>query len=233
MAKDEFFADDQVEEQGEQQEVEKIKLGEKEYSQDELNKLVGLGEKAAELEDKWNTKIDKLYPEYTKKSQKLSELEPKLAEYEQKLQERIEQKQETGVQLTPEEQALQIKQELKKYDVVTKDDIYQFIANFDAVKELNRDIDGILNEAKDTGKPVSTREDFLKYMDENGVKNPKAAYKLMFEDELKEWETKQVNSLKMPGLETERTSSAGGKEPAPVKVTKENLSEMLKQALSE
>ena len=233
MAKDEFFADDQVEEQGEQQEVEKIKLGEKEYSQDELNKLVGLGEKAAELEDKWNTKIDKLYPEYTKKSQKLSELEPKLAEYEQKLQERIEQKQETGVQLTPEEQALQIKQELKKYDVVTKDDIYQFIANFDAVKELNRDIDGILNEAKDTGKPVSTREDFLKYMDENGVKNPKAAYKLMFEDELKDWETKQVNSLKMPGLETERTSNAGGKEPAPVKVTKENLSEMLKQALSE
>ena len=122
---------------------------------------------------------------------------------------------------------------MKKYDVVTKDDIYQFIANFDAVKELNRDIDTILNEAKTDGKPSTTREEFLAYMDENGVKNPKAAYKLMFEDELKDWEQKQINKIKMPGLVTDRSSNAGGKEPAPVKITKDNISEALRQALGE
>jgi hypothetical protein len=230
--KQDFFADE-AQEGGEQQEVEKIKIGEKEYSQEDLDRLVGLGETASELEDKWNTKIDKLYPEYTKKTQELSEYKRRAEEADNAKQAEIQKKSQDGEQLSPEEQSNLVKQELKKYGVVTNEDVYQFMANFDAAKELNQNINGILDEAKESGKPRTTREELLAYMDENGIKNPTAAYKLMFEDDLKEWERKQVDTLRKPGLETDSTSMAGSKAPSPVKVTKDNITELLKQAMNE
>ena len=80
---DDFFLEEPKTEEAET-EPEKIKLGEKEYTQDELSKLVGLGETANELETKWNTKIDRLYPEYTKATQERKELEDKLKDLETK-----------------------------------------------------------------------------------------------------------------------------------------------------
>ena len=70
-------------------------------------------------------------------------------------------------------------------------------------------------------------------MDDSGVKNPRDAYELKFKQELKEWEAKQVQTLKKPGLMTETSSTAGSKEPLPQKVTKDNISELLNQALEE
>jgi len=84
------------------------------------------------------------------------------------------------------------------------------------------------DEAKEVGKPKTTREELLGYMDENGIKNPNSAYKLMFEDELKSWEKSQVDSLRKPGLETDGSSVAGSKAPNPVKVTKDNITEEIK-----
>jgi phage I-like protein len=225
--------DDFLQEETQTEEVEKIKIGEKEYSQEDLNKLVGLGEKAVELEDKWNTKIDKLYPEYTKKTQELSEYKRRDEEAIKAKETKVQKKASEGAELSPEEQTKLVKQELGKYGVVTEDKIYQFIANFEAAKELNQNVGNILDEAKESGKPKTTREELLAYMDENGIKNPTSAYKLMFEDELKEWEKKQVDTLRKPGLETESSSGAGSKAPLPVKITKANIGELLKQAMSE
>lgn len=231
---DDFFAGDEPVEAS--KEPEKIKLGDKEFSQEELTGLVGLGEKAKELEEKWNTKIDRLYPEYTKKAQKLSEYEEKIKSFEEAQtkaeQERLTRQSQEN-QLSPEDQSKLIKQELKKYGVVTAEDVNQYVANFLQGKELLDDISGIMDEAKTDGKSTATRDELLAYMDENGIKNPKAAYKLMFEDELKDWEAKQINKIKKPGLMTEEGSTAGGKQPAPVKVTKENIAQLLSAALEE
>ncbi len=227
---------DIFEETQEQEAPEKIKVGEKEYSQDELNKFVGLGEMATELESKWNTKLDRLYPEYTKKSQKLSELEDWKTKQEEESTKAEEEKlvqKSTEAELSPEEQAKLIKQELGKYGVVTKDDIFKYIADFNQGQSILSDIDGIVSSAKEDGKPVATRQEIVDYMDENGVKNPKIAYKLMFEDELKDWETKQIGKIKKSGLVTEEGSTAGSKSPAPVKVTKDNLQALLSAALEE
>jgi len=233
---DDFFDEGQETLEQKQETPEKVKIGEKEYSQDELSGLVGLGEKAKELEDKWNTKIDRLYPEYTKKSQKLSEYEDKMKAFEEEKskseQEQLTKKSTEG-ELSPEEQAKLIKQELGKYGVVTKDDIFKYIADFNQGQQLINDIDKIAEEAKADGKPNVTRQELVDYMDENGVKNPNAAYKLMFESELKEWEAKQIGKIKRPGLVTEEGSTAGSKSPAPVKVTKDNLAQLLSAALEE
>lgn len=228
--KDDFFVDEKKSEEGEE-EPEKIKVGEKEYTQDELSKMVGLGEVASELESKWNTKIDRLYPEFTKKSQQLAELEEKAKEQETLKQEQVQAKPQE--QLTPEEQSQLIKQELKKYGVVTADEINKYIADFSAGKEILEDIDSLITEAKDDGKPVTTQQELLNYMSENGIRNPEKAYKLMFEDELDAWKEKQIDKIKQPSLESERSSAAGGKEPAPVKVTRDNLGQLLSDALGE
>jgi hypothetical protein len=234
--KDDFFEGEEPIEEPKQEES-KIKLGDREFTQDELSGLVGLGEKAKELEDKWNTKIDRLYPEYTKKTQQVSELESQFKALEEEKKriedERLQEKANSEDKLSPEDQQRLIKQELSKYGVITKDEVNNYIANFMAGKELLSDIDNIIEDARDDGKPRVSREELLGYMEDNGIKNPTSAYKLMFEQELRDWEIKQIGKLKRPGLETEQSSTAGGKTPAPVKVTKQNIQELLAAALEE
>lgn len=220
----------ETEQQGDQS---SLKIGDKEYTQDELNQLVGLGEMARELEGKWNTKIDRLYPEFTKKSQRLSEYEQREQELEREKERDALKKAQKGEDLLPEEQAKLVRQELKKHGVVLADEIDEYIARHTAVRDLIKQVDEVVANTKQDGKPLTTKEELLAFMDDNGVKNPELAYKLKFEKELRDWEEKQLSKLKQPGLVTEETSTAGSKEPAPVKVTKENVSELLKQALAD
>ena len=85
---DKFFdkEEERVEEKVEEikEEPQTIKVGEKEYTQEELSRKVGLGELADELESKWNTKIDRLYPEYTKSTQENTELRKFKEDFEAK-----------------------------------------------------------------------------------------------------------------------------------------------------
>src|SRR5258707_5967074 len=48
----------------ESQEVEKINLGGEEYTQEELTKLVGLGKIGLEAEQKYKTRLDRVWPEF-------------------------------------------------------------------------------------------------------------------------------------------------------------------------
>ena len=96
--------DEQETQEAKGPEEEKIKLGDKEYTQEELSQLVGLGEFAKEVETKQNRKLDKIYPDYVKATQRLSELEKELEETKA-----TKVPQGEGTELTPEqikEQAL-------------------------------------------------------------------------------------------------------------------------------
>src|SRR3990167_6033242 len=105
------------------QEVEKVKVGEKEYTQDELSHLVGLGEVGAELESKWNTKIDRLYPEFTKATQEREDLRKQVEGFKN---------QPTGEELSTEENRKLIRQQLKDAlgdEIVLKSELSQEINN--------------------------------------------------------------------------------------------------------
>ena len=211
------------------EEPEKIKLGEKEYTQDELSKLVGLGETANELETKWNTKIDRLYPEYTKATQDKKELEAKLKEYEEK---QVESKVQSGAELTPEELAKQTRAELRKVGGITTEDVNDYIYRALEARDLKEDIEAVVETNKAAGKPETDFEGLVGYMQTSGVRNPQDAYDLMFKNELKEWERKQIDSIKRPGMVTEDTSTAGAKQPPQrVAITKENILDQLDEAL--
>lgn len=225
---DDFFEDKQ--EEAKVDAPEKIKVGEKEYSQEDLNRIVELGEIANEVETKQNTKIGKLYPAFTQATQKLSELEKKLADSEAA---KVEKKVETGEQLSPEELKAQALKQAKELGLVTADDFNQYYLQRRDAERLIEDTESIISGAKEDGKPETTTDELLKYMQESGIKNPEKAYKLMFENELDEWKSKQTDKLKRPGLVTEGSSAAGGKEPAPIKVTKDNIAQLLQQALEE
>ena len=226
--------------QGTVSEVQSVKVGEKEYAQDELSQLVGLGETAREYETKWNRKVSEFYPDYTQKSQRLAELEKQ--DGERKVQEEAANQKELeekakADQLTPEEARKLALQQAHDLGIVTKDDfsveVNKAVANALAAKDLLGDIDSVITEAGEAGKPKTTPADLLKYMDENGVRNPEKAYKLMFEPEIDKWKEEQLAKIRPDGMETQGASTAGGKEPpAAVPLTKETLTQAIHESLT-
>lgn len=213
--------------------VEKLKIGDGEYTQEELEQLVGLGKTARDLEDKWSTKIDRLYPEYTKKTQEVAELRKQI---DSSKSVEVSKRAEAGEELTPEEIQAQAIQEARKLGIVTKDDLQTYVEDYyvnrRAAEKMLDDIESINKDAEETGKPKVNSADLLQYMQDEGIRNPKSAYKLMNEDALRDWERKQLNNIKPTGLYTESRSSAGSKAPTPVKVTKDNLDALVAEALN-
>lgn len=218
-----FFA--REEEKSPESEVQTIKVGEKEYSPEELNKLVGLGEIAREVETKYNTKIDRVYPEYTKTTQKVKEYEQKLAELEQR-QQQVQTQAVTPQELTPE-QAQLARQQLKALGFISQDElprvVNQTYAQAKAVDQLISDADSVLKDMSSKGYPQASMEDLLKFMDEGGYKNPRVAYREMFDEKISEIEQEKLNSIKRTPQYTNLQSNAGSKSPVPQKITKQNL----------
>ncbi len=236
MADDKFFNSDDasnttVAEEG--TEPTKIKLGEEEYTQEDLQRLVGLGKIAVEAEDKYNTKIDRVWPDYTKKSQRLVELEQ---ENEGLKRERSEpQPQSTFSELTEDQRVLARRQlkELLGGEPMTQSGFDSLYTQRRAAEKLLEEADTVVDQMSDEGKPKTTVEDLVKHMSETGIRNPAKAYKDMFEDELDKLKEAKLAQLKQPGLVTQTFSTAGAKQPESVKVTRDNLQALLRQSLGQ
>lgn len=210
-----------------------VKVGDKEYSQEELTKVVGLGETALEYETKWNRPIGDFYPDYTQKSQKLAEFEK--AQKEVKDKELAAKAQEGN--LTLEEQKQFALKQARSLGIVTKDtldeEVNKRVEQVLKGREILSETQTILSEAQEEGKPTTTPDKLLVYMNENGIKNAGAAYKLMFEKELDEWKAKKLNGAKDKKIVTQEGSTAGGKTPPPPpEITRENLGEAIRASLS-
>jgi hypothetical protein len=216
---------------------ETIKVGDSEYSQDELTRLVGLGKLGAEMEEKWNTRIDRVYPDFTKNSIKLKELE----EENQTLKTKV-----PTEPLTPDaeqsKEALRILKE--EFGVVTKGDLEDYYKQrrdeertqmeqeeyskqlHDKVVTLQKEVDGT------DGRPVFKAIDVLEHMQETGIKDPMKAYKDKYEQELDAWKAeKLVKGEPKDPIITVTKPTAGGKQPNSVRPTTANLQQLLDEAL--
>jgi len=212
--------------------VEKIKLGDKEYTQSELQDLVGIGEKTREIETNLNTKIDRVYPEYTKATQKNREYEAKIKDYETK----------TATPQLDEESIRQAKEAAKKIGIVTDDGIAEFVSkNFRQMYMQERAAEKLLDDCRDfekdmdgtDGRPKFKTEEILQYMQETGIRNPEKAYKDKYEKEVDSWKEGKLGQARKSGMVTETGSTAGGKEPTKVPVTRDNLDQLIKEALGQ
>lgn len=214
-----------------------ITIGDKQYTQAELNELVGLGSIAREVEQKYNTKIDRVYPEYTKSTQELKRLKEELEQFKN------QKPQTQNIEELDETQKLQAKKAAKALDILTKEDISElglmtksdveaFINDYRAGEKLleqSRGLEGKY-DGKD-GRPAFKTEDILEYMRETGIKEPELAYKVKYEEQINSWKERKTQEARKQGLVTETASSAGNKSPQPVKVTRDNLDKLVAEAL--
>lgn len=211
---------------------EKIKVGEKEYTQDELSQLVGLGEIGRELETKWNTKIDKVYPDYTRSQQEKKDYETKLKEAQDKISE-LQAKNGTGDAFTDED-IQKAKEAARKVGILTNDDFRQFYAQERAAERLLEDVKS--HESKidgSDGRPAFKAQEILEYMKDTGLTNPELAYKTKYEKEIDAWKEEQLGKVKRTGMTTLETTSAGAKNPPKANINKDNLGEAIREALGQ
>lgn len=221
-----------IEEEKKQETPATIQVGGKEYSQEDVEKLVGLGETAQEYETKWNRPIGEFYPDYTQKSQKLSEYE-KAEKARQEAE--LSKKQEEGT-LTPEEQKRMVLEQAKQYGIITEErldqEVTSRVANLLRGNELVKEVESIAKQAKADGNPAIKADELLSYMDETGIKDPSLAYEIKFRNELKAIEAQKLAGIKQPGLDTSSESTAGGKNPpAPVGITRDTLPDAIRARL--
>src|SRR3990167_11539982 len=192
MPDEDFLKEPETPEEPEkQEEPEKIKIGEREFTQEELNRRIGLSDVAIESEEKYDRPISKYWPEYTKSQQRIKELEEKLQSAEQTTS--------APTAGSPEETKTQALKQAKELGLVTVEDINSYIdARVEGFK-LREDVDALIGEVKNEGKPVPTQDELLNYMAENGIRNPDKDYKIMFEDVLGRWKEKRLKSIKTEG----------------------------------
>ena len=223
MADKDFFdkPEGKIEEpEGKIEEPEKIKLGEEEYTQEELDKLVKLGKIGAEAEEKYNVKIDKVWPNFQSIRNEKQELEKQLEDFKQTA---TKDKIETGKELTPEEVARQERQEAKKLGLISIEDVNEYIDRRLEAREMQGDVQSVVSEAEEKYGIKTSEEAIVNYMIDSKVSNPLNAFKLMYEEQIDAWKEQQINKAKKPGMVTESTSSAGTKQPTNEPVTKDNF----------
>lgn len=211
-----------------QEEPEKVKVGEKEYTQEDLNKLVELGEVGREAEEKYNVKLPKVWQNLQATINEKKALEEKLAELETK---QVQVKSEAGQELTPEEFNQKARAEAKGIGLITTEDINDYIDNRLAARDLQDDVQAVIELAKEDGKPVISEEDLVEHMSQTGIRNPQKAYNDKFEPEIDKWKQSKLDSVKKPGMVTEETSTAGSKQPPTVAITRDNIQDRLDEVL--
>jgi len=233
--KDEFFDKKDVADESQETEdvkteevPEKIKVGDSEYTPEELDRLVTLGKIGVEAESKFDTKIDSVWPKFQKTINEKKELETKLAEIEKA---KTEAKQEAGQELSEEETRKLAREQAKKLGILLDEDFDAKYVQRREAEKLLEDTNLAVENASEKYNIKTTPESLLKHMQETGIKNPDKALKDMFEEQIDKWKEKELSKKKGSGLVTEESSVAGSKTPTETKTTKGNLAKHIREAL--
>ena len=213
---------DEPKEEEKGQEEAKVKVGEKEYTQEELSKLVGLGEIGAEAEEKFNVRLDKVWPNLQQTINEKKALEDRIKT--------LEAQPAPEGELTEQQIIAKAKEEAKKLGLVSIDDINEFVDRRIEVRELREDVQAVVTEAEEKYGIKTSEDAILNHMVDTGIKNPQKAFKDIYEEKLDAWKEQQINKVKKPGMVTE-TAVTGNKEPKTEPVTKDNFFSRIDEVL--
>ncbi len=218
---------------------EQIIINGQEYNPEDASSLIELGNKYREIEKNLNTSLDKVYPEYTKATQKVSQYEKELSETRSKLEE-FEKKQKEVEVPQDRKQALAAARELGLADTdylteqgyVKKSDLDSYFAEKQTQQQA---VDNVLKQAKvledkidgSDGRVPFDQKAVLAYANAYNIADLEDAYKEMNGKANKAWEDRQIQAASKPGLTTLRPG--GTKTPEPVKVTDDNFKQILWQ----
>ncbi len=220
---------------------EQITINGKEYDPEDAAQLIELGNKWRKTETDLNTSLDKVYPEYTKATQRNKELETELTEARAAREElaEIKKAQEAAkVKAETPEDAESIRANARKYGLVDdgflKENGYMTEARF---KELLSEtqtqqklVEGVEKQGKQLeaeingsdGRVPFVYKSVLPYAATYKIDDLKEAYEQMNELANARWKEAQIAKEEKPGLSTLR-GGGGKKEPQRPKYTDDNL----------
>lgn len=206
-------------------EPNKIEIEGEQFTKEELSKLIGLGKIGKDAEDKYHTKIDKVWPEYTKSRQEIETLRKENEELKKAPQKTD---QPDNALLSQEEIVKQALVQAEKLGLVHKGNIRQYYFELRQAEKLIEDTENVLTQMKEDGLPETTVDTLLKHMEETGIKNPEKAYKDMFEEQVDKVKEQKILSLKKSVPYTEGKFSTGKGEPNRVIPTRDTLTQALR-----
>ena len=176
--------------------LSKIKIGAEEYDPAEAERLMNLGKIAHEAETKYNTKIDKVWPQYQRTQSEIEKLRSEMEEVRQSSRRSTS---------TPEEedfetQAQKARAAAKELGIVTKDELDSYYKTRKAEDDLISEIKGLQSQINgEDGRPAFDPEEIVYHMRETGITNPLRAYKDKYEKQLDEWRVGQIMREKRGG----------------------------------
>jgi hypothetical protein len=230
------------------EEPEQITINGKEYDPEDAAQLIELGSKWRKTESDLNTSLDKVYPEYTRATQRNKELETELAERNAKLDEYQRETEARKVKAeTPEEiqNARKAARELglldedsiKEKGYMTREEMKDFLAQEQTQRKL---VEGVEKQGKQLesdidgsdGRVPFVYKSVLPYAATYKIDDLKEAYEQMNERANARWKEAQIAREDKGGLSTLR-SAGGKKEPQRPKITNDNLGAALGEWLDE
>ena len=224
---------------------EQIIINGQAYSPEDATQLVELGNKWKKTESELNTSLDKVYPEYTKASQRAAQLEKELAESRAEAERYKQEQVEKAKAETPDtiQQARKAARELgladedylKEKGYMTRDEVDQYFAEKQNQQEL---VKNVLSNAASLEKEIDGSDGrvpfdqraVLAYAASYGIDDLRQAYDQMNERGNAKWKEAQIAQESRPGLTT--LTSNGKKEPARVKIDNNNLGDVLGEWLN-
>lgn len=219
-----------------------IVINGKEYSSEEAQELIETGRKTHDYETKYNTKFENIWPDYTRLSQEKSQWQTEKQKYESQIAE-FEKKQTQGVE-TPEDikkakeaarnLGLVLSEDLSSQGYIKKDELDEYfnkkIQEQESVKSVLAEADRLKDEIDKSDAPVKFKKKaVLAYAGAYGISDLRQAYEEMNSDILGPWKEAQIASKKSQSLKT--LATGGKKSPTDVRVTNDNVKELLHEAL--
>lgn len=216
-----------------------LKIGEKEYTQDELESMVSKAQQVDEMESKYNTKFDRVWPEYGKSQSRLRELETEL----ETLRTQATKPQEPSEY--SEEDIQKAREQAKRIGIVTEDQFSDHLSKqFRQYYEQERSAERIIEQGQrlegeldgSDGRPKFVLSDVLEYMRDNQLPATYGldrAYRDKFEGQLDSWKIEQFKKQKAEPFVTQEPRGAGGRQPDPIKPTESNIYDLVKEGLGD
>jgi hypothetical protein len=198
--------------------------------------MIGKAQQVEELESKYNTKVDKVWPEYGRSQNRVKDLEQELqALKEQTAKQPAEQAGELD-----EGSIAKAREQLKKLGVVLEDQFPDLMAkNFRPSYEQERAAEKLLDKGQELekeidgsdGRPKFVLQDVLEYMAETGHKDLMKAYKDKYDSELDKWKAEQLKKERGQPFVTQDSGFTPDRQPSPIKPTSDNIYQLVAEEL--
>lgn len=220
-----------------------INIAGTDYSLEEAQSLIGLGKKTQELETKYNTKLDRVWPEYGRVTQEYKTTQTELEKARGELS-KFQEKRESGTESSDDvskareaarKLGITFTEDLEKSGYIKKDDLPKY---FEDYSKQQKAVEGVLAEAErlskeingQDGRPKFKKNAVLAYAQAYGKADLNEAYEDMYKEELDEWKQTQIEKSKKSPFKT-LNGGSGGKAPERVKITDNNFKEALQEKL--